>query len=274
MTPLVDALRRLPLPRRLRRTWAPGLAVRAAWTWEAEDRADPRWWPQGVAAPGHGLLLVAWYAKDGGARVSVADTRAGRYAHVPLAGEDGGPLHVHAGGLATDGPWLHVAATRAGFVSLHADDLPSAPAEPWQVRRASGPLEVADGPALRVSFLAPAAGGLVVGEYARGEAPRRLAHVPLDDGVPTGPARVLGDGPAGMQGAVLAVGAAELGAGVLSTSHGPWVPGTLWTGAPGAWRARRWALPMGPEDLARDPDGRLWCATEHPHRRWLVRVAG
>ena len=41
------------LPGRLRRTFAPhprllGLKVSQAWTWEAHDRRDPEWWPQGI----------------------------------------------------------------------------------------------------------------------------------------------------------------------------------------------------------------------------------
>ncbi|TIC81675.1 hypothetical protein [Nocardioides sp. GY 10127] len=287
------AVAAVPLTRRLRRTLAPGLSVRAAWTWEADDRRDPAWWPQGVAALPSGRVLVSWYRKGGGVRVSVADPAAGRYAHVTVVDADGAPLGLHAGGLAVTGPWLHVAGTKAGFASLHADDLhaddlhadsPHADSGPdltWQVRRTSGPITDADGSVLRVSFLEATADGVVLGEYARGADSRRLARVVLDDGATTGPARVLTAGPAGMQGAALA----EDGACAVSTSHGPWVPGTLWLGRVGrvgtagtapasALRPRRWALPMGPEDLTRDAAGRLWCVTEHPHRRWLVRVAG
>ncbi len=55
----------LPLP-------LPGL--RRAWTWDAADRSDPRWWPQGVTTSadadpsgqveGHDVVVVSWYAKS------------------------------------------------------------------------------------------------------------------------------------------------------------------------------------------------------------------
>ena len=34
---------------RARRTLAPGRAVHRALTWDAADRRDPRWWPQGIS---------------------------------------------------------------------------------------------------------------------------------------------------------------------------------------------------------------------------------
>ena len=44
-------------------------------------------------------------------------------------------------------------------------------------------------------------------------------------------------------------------------------------GEPGAWRAHRFAVPMGPEDLTWWPSrDELWTLTEHPHRRWLVAL--
>ena len=50
--------------------------------------------------------------------------------------------------------------------------------------------------------------------------------------------------------------------------------GSLWVGRPGAFRERRWALPMGPEDLACSSDGQLlWTVTEHPRRRWILSIA-
>ena len=59
----------------------------------------------------------------------------------------------------------------------------------------------------------------------------------------------------------------------MSVSCGPWTPGTILTGPPGALRPFRWAVPMGPEDLAyRAGDDTLWTVTEHPRRRWLVQM--
>jgi hypothetical protein len=94
---LVDGLTaRLPrvglagvvLDRTARRTAVPGEAAGDGLTWEDRDADDPRWWPQGVASTGD-RLLVSWYAKrrwglTPGARLSVVDPVAARYAHVLL----------------------------------------------------------------------------------------------------------------------------------------------------------------------------------------------
>jgi hypothetical protein len=264
-------------PRRLRRTLAPGLRVRAAWTWEAADRRDPEWWPQGVAASPDGRhLAVSWYAKRGGSRLSNLDVAARRYVHVPLlvptADGDTAPLRIHAGGLAWEDRWIHVAATGRGFWSAHLDDVVRTPdgyllpvRRPWRAS-ADG-----DDEPLRYSFLgldrAAATPTVVVGEYGPAPASHRLFRVDL-----TAATQVLQPVDHGV---VRAQGGARLpdGRQVLATSNGPWRPGSLWTGAPGRLREQRWALPMGPEDLDTDPvTGDLWGVTEHPRRRWIVRV--
>ena len=72
----------------------------------------------------------------------------------------------------------------------------------------------------------------------------------------------------GMQGVVLADGRH-----LATASRGPWRPGSVWAGEPGALREHRWATPMGPEDLTHDPlTGTLWSATEHPRRRWIYSM--
>ena len=71
-----------------------------------------------------------------------------------------------------------------------------------------------------------------------------------------------------MQGVVLAGGRHH-----VSVSRGPWMPGMMAAGQPGSMRVRRWAVPMGPEDLAYWPStDRIWTVTEHPRRRWIVSV--
>ena len=72
-----------------------------------------------------------------------------------------------------------------------------------------------------------------------------------------------------MQGAVIAAGRYH-----VTVSHGPWMPGTMCAGRePGSMRVRRWALPMGPEDLSYWPStDRIWSVTEHPRRRWIVAM--
>lgn len=144
------------LNRQGRRAWAPGSAVRRAYTWDAHDRSDPRWWPQGISSSadahesGHytgadgeprRMFVTTWYAKevDGekhGSRVSFFDPRTRRYRHVllvrpTLEGADAGcaPLQMHAGGIVWAGPWLHVAATATGFHTFHLDDLLRVPDE-------------------------------------------------------------------------------------------------------------------------------------------------
>lgn len=308
------------LGRRARRTPISVLPLRGvhrAWTWDARDRRDPRWWPQGVTTSadahpsgkvaGRHLVLVAWYArhrpgepgepgKGQGVRVAVLDPERRRYEHVLLvvargqgAAAGGNPLVAHAGGLAWTGSWLHVAATRRGFASCHLDDLVALPPGPLRDAhfgyryvlpvRLAHRAGAADGTEpLRYSFFSPSRldGGrtLLVGEYARRRQTRRFARFALDDeGLPVlghdGRAHpVLSEGVTQMQGVV------DLGDRLVATaSRGPWGPGSAWSGQPGALREHRWALPMGPEDLAHDPTtGLLWSATEHPRRRWVVAM--
>jgi len=265
------------LDRKLHRTLAPGFRVRAAWTWEAVDRRDRAWWPQGVAASPDGRhLAVTWYAKHGGSRLSFLDVSTRRYRHVPLvlptAVGDADPLRIHAGGLAWEGSWIHVAATARGFWSACLDDVVCTPnGYLLPVRRPWRATTDGDDQPLRYSFLgldrAAATPTLVVGEYGPAGASRRLFRVDLGaDSQRLHPVE---------HGVVRAQGGVTLpdGRQVLSSSHGPRRPGSLWTGTPGRLRERRWALPMGPEDLDADPvTGDLWGVTEHPRRRWVVRV--
>lgn len=305
------------LDRRARRVLLPLRSPGWAWTWDAVDRRDPRWWPQGVTtsadahpsgrAAGRHLVVVAWYAKalpgdpatGQGVRLSFLDHGRRRYRHVlvvvPHAGGTGAPgttspLRAHAGGLVWAGDWLHIAATARGFVSCRLSDLLRLPdgdlvAEHFGYRyllpvRQRHRASADDGvEPLRYSFLsldrASAPPGLLVGEYARRAQSRRLARFELDpdtllpalDG--EGRARPsLTEGVAQMQGAVVANGTH-----LVTTSRGPWRPGSVWVGEPGRLRERRWATPMGPEDLAYDAgSGLLWSASEHPRRRWVYTV--
>jgi len=139
------------LDRRARRTLAPGRFVHRALRWDAQDRRDRRWWPQGIStcadasdteeaagAEGRRLLVVSWYAKElpgehggrQGARLSFLDLDTRRYRHVLLVNpvvRDGAltleALRVHAGGVVWCGPYLHIAATMRGVVTCRVDDL-------------------------------------------------------------------------------------------------------------------------------------------------------
>ena len=301
------------LDRRLRRTWAPGRAVRRALAWERTDARDRTWWPQGISSSaeacpdpdvdtveGRRLLVTTWYSKAGaGARVSFVDLDRLRYRHVLLVRavlDDTGtaavePVPVHAGGIVWDGPRLHVAATRRGFHTFDVRDILRVP----EAHRDLGthghryllPLRSSqrggvdgDRERLRHSFLSldreASPPHLLVGEYGSARQTRRLARFLLDaEGEPVagddGLARAQTIDDATMvrtQGVAVARGRHH-----LTSSQGPWTPGTVYVGEPGAWRAHRFAVPMGPEDLTWWPSrDELWTLTEHPGRRWLVAL--
>lgn len=300
------------LHRRGRRGWAPGLAARRAFTWDAVDRRTTRWWPQGITTSadadpsgrvhGRELVLASWYAKPGphghqGSRVSVVDLATRRYRHVLLvvpsldaAGQvQVSPLRVHAGGIVWNGRYLHVAATARGLVTCDLDDIvrvpDGAPLETFgyryvlPVRFAYEGVTDEGHERLRYSFLSldrqSTPPHLLAGEYALGDRSRRLARYALErDGLletdDDGTARPLGldEGVHQTQGAVAAHGRYH-----LTVSHGPWVPGSVAVGRPGAFVMHRWATPMGPEDVSYWPDtDQLWSLSEHPRRRWVFAM--
>lgn len=295
------------LPRRLRRTPAPGRAVHEAWRFDGRDQLDLRWWPQGVSwgeAAGRRVRLATWYAKTmpwdergHGARVSVMDLERRRYRHVllvrPTEGGGAAPLDVHAGGLVWHAGRLLVAATGGGLHVARVADLLRAPRPDlalgyrylWPVSSRLVPVTPTVVEPLRYSFVALDRGrpgpALLVGEYAgTPDRTRRLARIALDPatGLPaTGLLEPAGTGPLRMQ------GVASLGdRRVLSVSEGRRTRGSLYledAGAPGGWRHYPRAVPMGNEDLSvepTDPDrlagALLHTVTEHPTARWLVSV--
>ncbi|GEP40368.1 hypothetical protein NPS01_40310 [Nocardioides psychrotolerans] len=136
------------LDRRGRRGFAPGLKVHRSFTFDAADRRDERWWPQGISTSadastsetigGRRIVAVSWYAKklpgdesgNHGSRLTFFDLDTRRYRHVLLVVptlEDGrlvlAPLRAHAGGIVWSGPYVHVAATAKGFHTCRLDDL-------------------------------------------------------------------------------------------------------------------------------------------------------
>ena len=198
---------------------APGDAAGTAFTWDAADRDDAAWWPQGVAslAAAGQVLVVSWYAKrrgrlspSPGARISVVDRSdpdRPRYRHVLLVAPRPWPLHhvgavpVHAGGIAVRGNLLYVADTIAGVRVFRLGDVLRAPAGALGRRLAAGtadggevlvlpqlqrlrvPLLTGTG-RLLFSFLSIGdVGGqlsLVAGEYRRRGGSPRLVRYPLD----------------------------------------------------------------------------------------------
>jgi len=302
-----------------------GRAVSDAYTWDTHDRRDPLWYPQGISTSadasdtedvaGRKVLVTTWYStgRDGvkrGSRVTFIDLETLRYRHVllvnPVFDKAGNlqlrPMSIHAGGIVWAGPYLHIAATRRGFVTARVDDIMRVPGDDGHPdefgldgQRVSsyGHRHVLPGrftykafaddghEQLRYSFLSldrrsdPPA--LIAGEYNTGRAPNRLARYQLDPAtwqLQTGddgfsrPLEVDEGGLVQMQGAALAAGRLH-----VAVSHGPWMPGTIYAGPSGHLRPKRLALPMGPEDLTYWPStDRLWSLTEHPRRRWIVSM--
>jgi len=247
-----------------------------------------------------------------GSRVTFVDIDSRRYRHVLLVVPrllDNGrvqvePLRVHAGGVVWSGPFLHVAATARGFHSFRLEDLLRIPDDRAGTDRLGLGIEgdrlSAHGYRyllpVRFSYQAFADDGherlrysclsldrhssppqLVVGEYGRGTQTRRLAHFPLDpesrlpasgdDGI-SRPLLIDEGGVVQTQGVAVVDGEYH-----VTVSHGPWVPGSVYVGRPGAFRRYRWATPMGPEDLAWWPStDELWSLSEHPRRRWLFSM--
>ena len=242
--------------------------------------------------------------------MTFVDLESRRYRHVllvvPVLDEDGAlslePMSIHAGGIVWAGPNLHIAATGKGFVTARVDDIMRVAGEEPRDELGLRDHQVAsfghryvlpvrfsyrayadDGhERLRYSFMSldrlsdPPT--LMAGEYARkAGATSRLARYPLDpatwllaedeDGT-SRPLELFDEGIRRMQGVAIARGRYH-----VTVSNGPWQPGSVWTGRPGSMRIHRWALPMGPEDLAYWPStDRLWSLTEHPWRRWLVSM--
>lgn len=246
-----------------------------------------------------------------GSRVTFLDLESLRYRHVllvvPVLDQHGTlqlrPMNIHAGGIVWAGPYVHIAATNRGFVTARVDDIMRVEGDDdhpdeigWNgtrvasfghryvlpVRQTYQAFTDEGHEKLRYSFMSldrrsdPPA--LVAGEYAADpRATRRLARYQLDprtwllasgdDGF-SRPLALDEGGVRQMQGAVIASGRYH-----VTVSHGPWMPGTVYAGQPGSMRRRRWALPMGPEDLTYWPStDRLWSLTEHPRRRWMVAM--
>ena len=206
------------LNRRGRRSLMRARAVHRAYTFDAADRRDPRWWPQGVTTSadasddeeiaGRRIVAVAWYAKQlpgdevkQGSRITFFDLGSRRYRHVLLVRpvvRDGvpgiEPLTVHAGGIVWYGPHLHVAATARGFHTCRLDDLLRVGGDEVAAYgyryvlpvRFSYRAETDEGhERLRYSFMSldksASPPEMLAGEYGRGDGvTRRLAHFPID----------------------------------------------------------------------------------------------
>ena len=303
-----------------------GRAVSQAYTWDAYDQRDPQWYPQGISTSadasddeqveGRRVLVTTWYSsgRDGvkrGSRLTFLDLETLAYRHVLLvvpvldrAGNLGlRPMNIHAGGIVWAGPWLHIAATRRGFVTARIDDVMRVTGDderPDEIGidgqrvasfghryvlpvRSTYKAMTDDGhEQLRYSFASLDRGtdppAVIAGEYnTRSVAVSRLARYRLDPAtwqLETGddgfsrPLELDDGGVVQMQGIALAGGRYH-----ATVSHGPWMPGTIYAGPSGRLRPKRLSLPMGPEDLSYWPStDMLWSLTEHPRRRWIVAM--
>lgn len=302
-----------------------GRAVSEAYSWNSYDQRDRQWYPQGISTSadasatevvaGRKVLVTTWYStgRDGvkrGSRVSFLDLETLKYRHVllvhPVLDKSGHlrlrPMNIHAGGIVWTGDWLHIAATKRGFVSARVDDImrvAGADDDPDELGfdgehvssygyrhvlpvRSTYKAFTDDGhQQLRYSFVSldrrsdPPA--LLAGEYNSRKAHNRLARYELDpttSQLQTGedgfsrPLEVDEGGVVRMQGAALAGGRYH-----ATVSHGRLMPGTMYAGQPGHLKPHRFAMPMGPEDLSYWPStDMLWSLTEHPLRRWIVAM--
>ena len=301
-----------------------GRAVREAYAFDAYDQRDRSWYPQGISTSadatddevvgGRRVLVTTWYStgNDGvkrGSRVTFIDLATGRYRHVllvvPVFDAAGAlqlkTMNIHAGGIVWAGPYLHIAATRRGFITARVEDIMGVAGDEEQPHafgiahrrvasfghryvlpvRFTYQAHTDEGHhQLRYSFMSlnrsSSPPELVAGEYAANpDQTTRLTRYALDPHTwqlqsgHDGSARplTLNQGVTHMQGVAIVNDRHY-----VSVSHGPF-PGSIHEGRPGALRARRWALPMGPEDLAYWPStDRLWSLTEHPRRRWIVSM--
>ena len=183
------------------------------------------------------------------------------------------PLRVHAGGLAWHGPRLYVAATRRASGSATSTTSSRGP-EGYLL-----PVRLPAGAAREARFRFSFVGldererppRLVVGEYGNRRETRRLAHVALCRAAGRGGGLLDRDATRGPR----APRAWPRRWHCPTASHGPWKPGSVWSGPAGRLREHRRAPPMGPEDLAYDPEtDRLWTVTEHPRRALDAAVVG
>ncbi|HXH77567.1 hypothetical protein [Nocardioides sp.] len=302
-----------------------GRAVSEAYTWNDYDQRDPQWYPQGISTSadasdtetvsGRRVLLTTWYStgRDGvkrGSRVTFLDLDTLKYRHVllviPVFDKAGTlslrPMNIHAGGIVWAGQWLHIAATRRGFVTARVDDIMRVAGDddrPDDIgvdghrvasfgHRYVLPVRTTykaftdDGhQRLRYSFASLDRGtdppAVVAGEYNTGSHLSRLARYQLDPDtwqLQTGsdgfsrPLEIDDGGVLRMQGVAVAGGRYH-----ATVSHGPFMPGTIYAGSSGRLKPKRLALPMGPEDLSYWPStDMLWSLSEHPRRRWIVAM--
>ncbi|WP_309102874.1 hypothetical protein [Microbacterium sp.] len=251
------------------------------------------WYPQGIDTgiwDGRPALAVSWFRQDRrgnhlASRIALIDPKRSSHLDVALSIEDDDgalvPARIHAGGLAWFEHRLFVAATGQGIWEFDLSDL----------RRVSGGLarRLRGGsdrglPAaalvavrsrvhavpLRCSFIGRVfddagrpLGRVLIGEYRTDDRGRIGEFSIPEDGAGGFVGRLeFSPGIPRMQGAV------RWGAQHFISQSDLMLPGKLWSGPREDLRRHDVTLPVGPEDLALDPEaGVLWSLGEHPWRR-------
>lgn len=300
------------LNRSARLTEVPGSAPAWGFTWNDQDAASLRWWPQGISSTadaghtgevhGRRLLVTSWYCKDTsggrqGSRVTFLDLETLQYRHVLLVQAHTTiwgrtrlkPLHIHAGGVVWAGDYLHLAATRRGvYVCRIADLIRLRPSDDSFDHRYVLPVRFAyeahSGPGvdgLRYSFLSLNSSAsppeLVAGEYGRDDMSTRIVRYPLDENTLLPQAG--GDGRSrpvllDARGVGHMQGVAVVGERYyVTSSRGEHRRGTVYVGQPGRLRPHHDALPPGPEDICYWPStDQLWSLSEYPGRRFVFAM--
>lgn len=261
--------------------------------WLSARAWTTRWYPQGIDVgvhDGRRTLAVSWFRQDSAgthlaSRVVLIDHDRARHVDVALALEDDAgdlqPAQIHTGGLAWFEDRLFAAATGQGIWEFDLAGIRRVrgatarrvrgSSRRWWPRSALVAVRTNVHPVdLRCSFLGRAfdADGtplrrVLIGEYRRDDEGRigefTIPERADDEFVEHGR---FAPGVARMQGAV------RWGETVLVSQSALMTPGRLWTGTVEGLTRHAVPLPVGCEDLALDPEGRmLWTLGEHPRHR-------
>lgn len=262
--------------------------------WLSARAWTTRWYPQGIDVgmrDGRRTLAVSWFRQDPtgkhlASRVVLIDHDRARHIDIALAIEDEHgelvPAQIHTGGLAWFEDRLFAAATGQGIWEFDLSDIRRVRGRlARQLRGMSGrgllprsalvavrsrvhPVD------LRCSFIGRAfdADGaplrrVLIGEYLRNDT-GRIGEYSIPDASDDVFEQhdVFAPGIPRMQGAV------RWGERFFVSQSSLMNPGRLWTGRRDALTRHAVPLPVGCEDLALDPEGRmLWSLGEHPRHR-------
>jgi hypothetical protein len=269
-----------------RRREAPELRWFTARAWTT------KWYPQGIDVgerEGRRTLAVSWFRQDRtgrhiASRVVLIDPHRARHVDVALAIEEDGalvPARIHTGGLAWFGDRLFVAATGEGIWEFDLSGIRRVRGGLARTLRGLGRgilprsalvavrTRVHPIP-LRCSFLGRAfdehgqpLDRVLIGEYRKDDA-GRIGEF----GIPAGADDDFAEHHRFSPGIPRMQGTVRWGARHFVSQSHLMNPGILWSGTPPHLARHPEPLPVGCEDLALDPEGRmLWTLGEHPLKR-------